>query len=67
MAVSDEGHDHDRDSADAAWEMAKKAEEYIEAVASYLDPANQFTHSRRRHLDRTGQELAELVAAYLSA
>ena len=46
--------------------LVRKAEEYIEAVTSYLDESNQFTHSRRHHLDRTGEELAELVAASLT-
>lgn len=46
--------------------LAMKAEEYIEAVVSYLDESNQFTYSRRRHVDRTGEELAELVVAALA-
>jgi hypothetical protein len=43
-------------------ELAAAAEEYLVAVGAYLDPSNQFTDSRRHHVEVTEAALRAALA-----
>ena len=57
----------DRPQDEALERLAFAAEAYREAVTSYLDPTNQFTYSRQRHMERCADELDALTSAALSS